>query len=157
MPTTTSPLTTPRSGFVQPAFRSVIVIRFLRKSLEIKLLHHRYGHLLEFAPAFLQAFTFRSNLNPDSLLQAIELLRTLNQERRRAVPENAPLKFIPGGRPWRSCRSPSYAEAHAGTIWRTARRRYPLHPWFSRTPEYPAHGPIYGAAADPLCTSVLLY
>jgi hypothetical protein len=29
MPTTTSPLTTPRSGFVQPAFRSVIVIRFL--------------------------------------------------------------------------------------------------------------------------------
>ena len=27
MPTTTSPLTTPRSGFVQPAFRSVIVFR----------------------------------------------------------------------------------------------------------------------------------
>jgi uncharacterized protein DUF4158 len=58
-------------------------------------LAHRYGHRREFAPAFLQAFTFRSNLNPDPLLQAIELLRTLNQERRRAVPENAPLKFIP--------------------------------------------------------------
>ena len=43
----------------------------------------------------LQAFTFRSNLNPDPLLQAVELLRTLNQERRRAVPEDAPLKFIP--------------------------------------------------------------
>jgi hypothetical protein len=40
-------------------------------------LAHRYGHLREFAPAFLQAFTFRSNLNPDPLLQAIELLRTL--------------------------------------------------------------------------------
>jgi hypothetical protein len=47
-------------------------------------LAHRYGHLREFAPAFLQAFTFRSNLNPDPLLQAVELLRTLNQERRRA-------------------------------------------------------------------------
>ena len=58
-------------------------------------LAHRYGHLREFAPAFLQAFTFRSNLNPDPLLQAVELLRTLNQERRRAVPEDAPLKFIP--------------------------------------------------------------
>ena len=42
-------------------------------------LAHRYGHIREFAPAFLQAFTFRSNLNPDPLLQAVELLRTLNQ------------------------------------------------------------------------------
>jgi hypothetical protein len=58
-------------------------------------LAHRYGHLREFAPAFLQAFTFRSNLNPDPLLQAVELLRTLNQERRRAVPDDVPLKFIP--------------------------------------------------------------
>ena len=41
-------------------------------------LANRYGHLREFAPAFLQAFAFRSNLNPDPLLQAVELLRTLN-------------------------------------------------------------------------------
>jgi hypothetical protein len=34
-------------------------------------------------------------MNPDPLLQAVELLRTLNQERHRAVPEDAPLKFIP--------------------------------------------------------------
>jgi len=54
-------------------------------------LAHRYGNLREFPPAF----TFRSNLNPYPLLQAVELLRTLNQERRRAVPEDAPLKFIP--------------------------------------------------------------
>jgi hypothetical protein len=46
-------------------------------------------------PDKLQAFTFRSNLSPDPLLQAVELLRTLNQERRRAVPDDAPLKFIP--------------------------------------------------------------
>jgi hypothetical protein len=46
-------------------------------------------------PAFLHAFKFRSNVDPDSLLQAVELLRTLNQERRRAVPANAPLKFVP--------------------------------------------------------------
>ena len=58
-------------------------------------LARRYGHIREFAPAFLHAFKFRSNVDPDSLLQAVELLRTLNQERRRAVPADAPLKFVP--------------------------------------------------------------
>ncbi len=75
---------------------------------------HRYGHLREFAPAFLQAFTFRSNLNPDPLLQAVELLRTLNQERRRAVPEDAPLKFISG-----RVASPTSSTAPGGLIGAT--------------------------------------
>jgi hypothetical protein len=38
---------------------------------------------------------FDSLLIREESLQAVELLRTLNQERRRTVPENAPLKFIP--------------------------------------------------------------
>jgi hypothetical protein len=97
-------------------------------------LAHRYGHLREFAPAFLQAFTFRSNLNPDPLLQAVELLRTLNQERRRAVPEDAPLNFIPAtwhpyvvDRSWRIDRR--YYELC--TLWelRAALRAIFYRPW----------------------------
>src|SRR5271166_4906365 len=76
------------------AARVLCVVRPLDDS-HFDFLAHRHGHIREFAPAFLQAFTFRSNPNPDPLLQAVELLRTLNQERRRAVPEDAPLKFIP--------------------------------------------------------------
>jgi hypothetical protein len=38
MPTTTSPLTTPRSGFVQPALGSVIVVFSIHKILMIKSL-----------------------------------------------------------------------------------------------------------------------
>ena len=58
-------------------------------------LARRYSHIREFAPAFLHAFKFRSNRNSDALLQAVELLQNLNQERRRAVPTDAPLKFVP--------------------------------------------------------------
>ncbi len=58
-------------------------------------LARRYSHIREFAPAFLHAFKFRSNRNSDPLLQAVELLQNLNQERRRAVPADAPLKFVP--------------------------------------------------------------
>ena len=58
-------------------------------------LARRYSHIREFAPAFLHAFKFRSNRNLDPLLQAVELLQNLNQERRRAVPADAPLKFVP--------------------------------------------------------------
>ena len=58
-------------------------------------LARRYSHIREFAPAFLHAFKFRSNRNSELLLQAVELLQNLNQERRRAVPADAPLKFVP--------------------------------------------------------------
>ena len=58
-------------------------------------LARRYSHIREFAPAFLHAFKFRSNRNSDPLLQAVELLQNLNHERRRAVPADAPLKFVP--------------------------------------------------------------
>jgi hypothetical protein len=55
-------------------------------------LARRYSHIREFAPAFLHAFKFRSNRNSDPLLQAVELLQNLNQERRRAVPADAPFE-----------------------------------------------------------------
>ena len=55
----------------------------------------RYSYIRQFAPAFLDAFTFCSNRAPDLLLDAIQLLRQLNAEGRRRVPETAPLEFTP--------------------------------------------------------------
>jgi len=43
MPTTTSPLTTPRSGFVQPTFRSVIVESFLCVSGLLQITYNIYN------------------------------------------------------------------------------------------------------------------
>jgi len=42
--------------------------KLLADDSHFDFLARRYGHLREFAPAFLQAFPFRSNLNPDPLL-----------------------------------------------------------------------------------------
>jgi TnpA family transposase len=63
-------------------------------------LERRYSYLRQFAPAFLEAFAFRSPLAPDPLLEAIELLRHLNADHRRTVPGEAPLDFI--SLKWRS-------------------------------------------------------
>ena len=40
-------------------------------------LRKRYGYLRQFIPAFLAAFPFRSNVDPDPLLKAVDLLRRL--------------------------------------------------------------------------------
>jgi TnpA family transposase len=65
-----------------------------------EFLERRYSYLRQFAPAFLEAFAFRSPLAYDPLLEAIELLRHLNADHRRTVPGEAPLGFIP--LKWRS-------------------------------------------------------
>ena len=56
----------------------------------------RYGYIRQFAPAFLQAFNFRSNLKEDSLLVALALLRDMNTKGQRKVSEDAPLEFVTG-------------------------------------------------------------
>ena len=60
----------------------------------------RYSYLRQFAPAFLDAFDFQSNVQPDPLLEAVRLLRRLNAEHRRTIPEDAPLSFVPAK--WRT-------------------------------------------------------
>ena len=60
----------------------------------------RYSYLRQFAPAFLDAFDFQSNVEPDPLLEAVRLLRRLNAEHRRTIPEDAPLSFVPAK--WRT-------------------------------------------------------
>lgn len=59
------------------------------------LLGTRYGHLRQFAPRFLEAFTWRTNREDDPLLEAIAILRKLNAAALRKVPDDAPREFIP--------------------------------------------------------------
>jgi TnpA family transposase len=57
-------------------------------------LERRYSYVRQFAPAFMQALTFRANRPDDLLLEAVHLLRDLNRERKRLVPEGATLEFM---------------------------------------------------------------
>src|ERR1700730_704578 len=59
------------------------------------LLGERYSHLRQFAPALLDALTLRGSAPDDDLLDAIDLLRGLNQSGRRRVADSAPTNFVP--------------------------------------------------------------
>jgi TnpA family transposase len=59
------------------------------------LLGTRYSNLRQFAPKFLETFTWRTNREDDQLLAAIEVLRKMNAAGLRKLPEAAPRKFIP--------------------------------------------------------------
>jgi hypothetical protein len=54
----------------------------------------RYSWVRRYAPALLEAFTFRSTRARDPLLTAIELLRQLNREDRRALPTKVPVGHL---------------------------------------------------------------
>jgi TnpA family transposase len=58
-------------------------------------LKRRYGHLRQFVPTFLTAFTFQSNIDPDPLLEAVDLIRRLGDRRGRALPRTSAVDFIP--------------------------------------------------------------
>lgn len=58
------------------------------------LLAQRYSTLRAFAPEFVAAFTFHANQATAPLLEAILLLRRLNAERRRKVPDETSLAFV---------------------------------------------------------------
>jgi len=55
----------------------------------------RYSYIREFAPKLLDALNFQSNKADDQLIKALELIKALNATRKRKVPEDAPLVFIP--------------------------------------------------------------
>ena len=55
----------------------------------------RYGYLRQFVPTFLVAFSFRSNRQPDDLIEAINTIRSLDTQGKRKVPDNTSLKFVP--------------------------------------------------------------
>jgi TnpA family transposase len=58
-------------------------------------LRKRYGHLRRFVPSFLATFLFRSNADPDPLLEAVDLLRRLRDRRGRTLPRTSPVGFVP--------------------------------------------------------------
>jgi TnpA family transposase len=54
----------------------------------------RYSRVRRYAPALLDAFTFRSARAQDPLLTAIDLLRQLNRDERRGLPAKVPLGHL---------------------------------------------------------------
>lgn len=54
----------------------------------------RYSYLRTFAPAFLDTFTFHSTVEADPLLKAVAILRQLNAQGKRRVPQDAPIEFV---------------------------------------------------------------
>jgi TnpA family transposase len=57
---------------------------------------HRYGYFRCFAPKFLGALTFHSNRDDDPLLEAIDVLREMNKEKRLPPTfEDVPSEFVP--------------------------------------------------------------
>ena len=62
------------------------------------LVLQRYTYLRQFAPTLFQYLEFRPEEGTQSsLIEAIQLLRDLNRENKRKLPEDAPLDFIPKG------------------------------------------------------------
>lgn len=119
---------------------------------------NRYSYIRQFSPTFLAAFTFHSNQKPDALLEAVALLRRLDAEGRRKVPENTPMLFVPpkwddyvidaegkiARRYYELCVLWELRSAlRAGNVWLEGSRRYanpesyliPLKQWPTLRPE----------------------
>jgi len=102
-------------------------------------LESRYIYLRQFTPEFIDALAFRSS-GDSPLLRAVDLLRQLNAEHRRVLPEETPLEFIPvRWRPYVNDNSDPTARRHyfelcvlwelrgalrAGDVWLEGSRRY---------------------------------
>jgi hypothetical protein len=59
-------------------------------------LRRRYGRLRRFVPAFLATFAFRSNLDPDPLREAVDLLRRSSERQGRQPAPTRRHRFRPG-------------------------------------------------------------
>jgi TnpA family transposase len=57
-------------------------------------LESRYTYLRQFTPEFIAALTFRAS-GDSTLIKAVDLLRQLNADGRRVLPEETPLEFVP--------------------------------------------------------------
>jgi hypothetical protein len=55
----------------------------------------RYGVLRRFSPRFLKAFDFRSGTPGDPVLAAIDLLKGMDRDSTRSLPERPPSSFLP--------------------------------------------------------------
>jgi hypothetical protein len=61
----------------------------------VDLLGDHYSRLRQCMPRFLEVLTFCSHRHDDELLEGIDVLKKLNRTRRRNMPPDAPLTFVP--------------------------------------------------------------
>lgn len=61
----------------------------------LDLLTGRFNYLRKYTPTLLKCLQFKSNKATESLVTALNVLREMNENKKRTVPESAPLKFIP--------------------------------------------------------------
>lgn len=103
-----------------------------------KILALRYSYLRQFVPAFLNALPFKGNAETAGLIEAIEILRDLDESGKRKIPDDAPVDFIQG-KWWDSIFTDDKADRkfyelcvlfelrsalRAGNIWVEGSRRY---------------------------------
>ena len=70
-----------------------------RPNGHLDFLDDHYSYIRQFAPQFLNTFTFESHQDDDPVLTAVEVLRSLNATQRRKLPEEPPVDFVPDN--WR--------------------------------------------------------
>ena len=102
-------------------------------------LESRYTYLRQFTPEFIDAIAFRAS-GDSALIKAVDLLRQLNAERRRVLPDEVPLEFVPARwRPYVNDNPDPTERRHyfelcvlwelrgalrAGDVWLAGSRRY---------------------------------
>ena len=60
----------------------------------VSLVTKHYPQLRRFAPVLLETFEFRPAAVARELIDAVDVLRTMNREGTRKVPESAPVGFV---------------------------------------------------------------
>ena len=58
-------------------------------------LDNHYSYVRQFAPQFLDTLSFESHEEDNTLLKAIEVFRALNTTKRRTLPDDVPVDFVP--------------------------------------------------------------
>lgn len=82
----------PRSN-LQMAVKEAHALR--RPNSYFDFLDDHYSYVRQFAPQFLETLSFESHEEDDTLLEAIEVFRSLNTTKRRKLPEDVPVDFVP--------------------------------------------------------------
>jgi TnpA family transposase len=70
-----------------------------RPNGHLDFLDDHYSYIRQFAPQFLSTLTFESHQDKEPVLKALEVLRSLNTTKRRKLPEETPVDFVPDN--WR--------------------------------------------------------
>lgn len=53
-----------------------------------------HAHVRRYAPALLEAFDFKAAPSAEPLIEAVGVLKEMNEKSKRKVPEDAPVSFV---------------------------------------------------------------